>query len=109
MDTIDSVMTNNDFKNIFISSDNTESINKLIDTDYNIITNTEITNRNINEADGAGYNKLLKASHLEEKFWVDSFLDMLSLAKCGELIKGPSSLSNTSIILSSTFKKVYYV
>ena len=99
---------NRDIKNIFVSSDNIESIDKL-SKEFDIITNSDISNRNATEVDGTLYNKTLKENHLEEKFWVDSFLDMISLAKCGRLVKGVSSLSNTSIIVSNTLKDVYYV
>lgn len=32
-----------------------------------------------------------------EEFWVDSFLDMLSLSKCGDIICRVSNLNNASI------------
>lgn len=101
---------NSNIRNIFVSSDNSESINKLKKRYYNVIVNETISNRHSKEIDKNNeYNKFLRSNHLLDTFWFDSFLDMLSLAKCGVLIKGVSSLSNTSIIMSDSIKKVYYV
>ena len=79
---INSVIKETENSNIFIASDNAESIVKL-EGEYDIITNI-ISNRHNSEIDtGNQYNNFLRLNHLSENFWVDSFLDMLSLAKCG--------------------------
>jgi len=100
---------NTNITNIFVSSDNLESINKL-KKKYNVIFNESISNRHTKEIDKNNeYNKFLRSNHILNTFWFDSFLDMISLSKCGVLVKGVSSLSNTSIIISDNLKKVYYV
>jgi hypothetical protein len=105
---VESVTKTNNPNNIFVSSDNIISIQKLSEK-YDIIYNNEICNRHNSEVDNGDYNNFLRNNHLDEQFWVDSFVDMLSLAKCGEMVKGVSSLSNTSIVVSECLKKVYYV
>ena len=105
---IDRLMGDDTMGNMFISSDNSESISK-ISNKYNIITNQGISNRHSSEVDNGDYNKSLRAQISESRLWEDSFLDMVSLSKCGVLIKNVSSLSNTSIIVSDTINKVWYI
>jgi len=95
------------FKNIFVASDNIESINKFKEK-YDIIFNSNVSNRHNSETD-TGYYDYLVENLMSENMWVDSFLDMLSLGMCGELVMGVSSLSNTSIIISKTLNKIHYV
>ena len=103
------LMENKNINSIFVSSDNVESIEKLKEK-YDIMFNESISNRHVKEIDNNNeYNKFLRANHELGNFWFDSFLDMLSLSKCGVLVKGVSSLSNTSIIMSDSLKSVYYV
>lgn len=105
----EALLQNQNINNIFVSSDNYESIIKLKNK-YNVIFNENISNRHNCEIDNNNeYNNFLRSNHNLKMFWFDSFLDMLSLAKCGVLVKGVSSLSNTSIIISDNIKKVYYV
>lgn len=102
-----SATDNKVFKNIFISSDNIESINKLKEK-YDIIFNSGISNRHDSESDEGYYDYQIE-NLMSEKLWVDSFLDMLSLSMCGEMVMGVSSLSNVSIIISKTLNKIHYV
>jgi len=102
-----STTNNKVFKNIFIASDNIESINKLKEK-YDIIINSSISNRHNSESDD-GYCDYQLENLMTEKMWVDSFVDMLSLSMCGEMVMGVSSLSNVSIIISKTLNKIHYV
>ncbi len=94
------------YNNIFIASDNInsiESIKKKFDIIYN---NT--SNRCINE-NGYGYTEYLRNNSSEKNLWVDSFLEMLSLSKCGKLIYKVSNLNNVSVVFSNTIKKTYRI
>ena len=97
---------NNDIKKIFISSDNEESISK-IKSNYDIIVN-DITNRNKKETD-SGYFDFLLANCNDFNLWQSTFVDSISLSKCGYILKGDSSFSAIPIIFSSTIKGVYTV
>ena len=44
-----------------------------------------------------------------EFFWVDSFVDMLSLSRCGILLYKLSNLNNTSLFFSKTLTKFYKI
>ena len=107
LSSVESITNGGEFKNIFVASDNIESINKF-KVKYDIIFNNDISNRHNSEVDN-GYYDYLVENLMSEKMWVDSFLDMLSLSMCGEIIMGVSSLSNTSIIISKTIYKVHYI
>tara|TARA_R110002020_G_scaffold381800_1_gene592695 strand:- start:4112 stop:4864 length:753 start_codon:yes stop_codon:yes gene_type:complete len=100
---INNVLDNKKRK-IFVASDNDNSI-KIIKKNFNIMFNN-VSNRHKNET-GNGYMEYLRSRSVDEQLWVDSFLEMLSLSRCGELIYKISSLSITSIIFSKTIKKTY--
>ena len=40
----------------------------------------------------------------DEDFWVDTFLEMLSLSKCNTLIYRVSNLNNASVLFSQAIK-----
>jgi hypothetical protein len=88
----------------FISSDNRESINKL----------KELYGKNINcvedmircEFEGDDSKSLQLNNFKNPKLWVDAFIEMLLLSKCGTLICRSSNLSNASIINSKTIKNI---
>lgn len=108
------VLTFEDFKSkmrpdvkYFVASDNNESLKKLKD----------LYGDNINYVDGLIRGELENDDtstmflnnpvvFKNKKFWHDSFLEMLLLSKCSELICRTSDLSNVAIIYSETIKNV---
>jgi hypothetical protein len=42
----------------------------------------------------------------DKKLWVEAFIEMLLLSKCGTLICRSSNVNNASIIYSNTLKKI---
>ena len=106
LEKLDEVIAKNNIKKVFIASDNLESISK-IKSKYDIIVNN-ITTRNKLEVD-SGYNNFLRKNHNDFDLWHSTFVDSMSLSRCGFIIKGVSSFSNISIIFSSTIKRVYTV
>lgn len=103
---IDSVINSGDYDNIFVASDNMESIEEL-SKHYKIIYN-DVTNRSLTE-DGSEYNKFLQDNSGEKSLWCDSFLDFLTLSKCGGIIYTPSNLAIASIMYSNTIKNKYRI
>ena len=89
---------------IFVASDNINSL-KILKDNFNIISN-ETTNRNSDEKSG-NYMQYLRNRCSDKQLWIDSFLEMISLSKCGELIYKVSNLNNASVIFSNTIKKTY--
>jgi hypothetical protein len=94
----------NPYTKYFISSDNNESIVKL----------KELYGDNINyvedmvrcEFEYEDSTSLQINNFKNPQLWVDAFLEMLLLSKCGTLICRSSNLSNASIINSKTIKNI---
>jgi hypothetical protein len=90
--------------NIFVASDNNESIKKLQSLYGNRILYLEGFLRAETEVEDT---MNLQLEHLKEKrFWQEAFIEMLLLSKCSELICRTSNLVNMAIISSNTFKTV---
>ena len=104
---INEVLSNNHFDEIFISSDNYQSLEKIKSTYPNLLYN-DVNNRNIDESPNNYDIYMANQMHLES-FWIDSFLEMLSLSRCGTLIYNSSNLNNTSIIFSKNIQKSYKI
>jgi len=107
---IDIILNNHpNIKKIFVASDNDESIEKLKKYYRNIIY-YNVSNRSVKENDtnvSVQYQTFLRANANSEFLWRDSFLECLTLAKCGILLKRVSNLNNTSVIFSDSITKVY--
>jgi hypothetical protein len=88
----------------FISSDNNESINKLKELYGNNINYVESMIRS--EFENENSESLQLNNFKNPQFWIESFLEMLLLSKCGTLICRSSNLSNASIINSKTIKNI---
>lgn len=91
---------------IFVASDNKESLIKF-QKKFNVIFNNS---RNISETE---YNKdylTYQINNIDKQwFWNDSFLDMISLSKCGSLLYNVSSLNTTSFLYSKSIINTYRV
>jgi len=106
IESIKTIINENNIENIFVSSDNQYSLN-LLKENFDIIHN-EVTNINTTEFGGNYINYQIDNIHLEY-FWVDSFVDMISLSKCGILLHKLSSLNNISLYFSKTLNKSYKI
>lgn len=95
------------FKNIFVASDNKKSI-ELIGNDFDILYNN-VNNRSNHEHGGVNYMTYLRKQSGESQFWVDSFVEMISLSRCGELLYKMSNLNNASVLFSNTIKKTHRI
>ena len=90
------------FDSIFVSSDNDESVEyfkERMDIVYN-----DVGNRVKWAGDGSQQIGLQLDRSGDEDFWVDTFLEMLSLSKCKTLIYRLSNLNNASVLFSQTIK-----
>ena len=90
------------FDSIFVSSDNDESLEyfkEKMDIVYN-----DVGNRVKLANDGRHQLGLQLNKSGDEDFWVDTFLEMLSLSKCNTLIYRVSNLNNASVLFSQTIK-----
>jgi hypothetical protein len=91
----------------FVASDNYESLKKLKDLYGDNINYVDGLIRAELENDNTSTMFLNNPIVFKNKqFWFESFLEMLLLSKCSELICRTSDLSNVSIIYSDTIKKI---
>ena len=90
------------FDSIFVSSDNDESL-EYFKEKMNIVYN-DVGNRVKGANDGRHQLGLQLNMSGNEDFWVDTFLEMLSLSKCNTLIYRVSNLNNASVLFSQTIK-----
>jgi hypothetical protein len=88
----------------FISSDNNESINKLKELYGNNINYVKGMIRS--EFENENSESIQLNNFKNPQFWIESFLEMLLLSKCGTLICRSSNLSNAAIINSKTIKNI---
>lgn len=98
--TVKIISQENGLDKIFVASDNDSSLTHFknnLDIMYN-----EVSNRSKSPSDSKYQTELQIDMAASECFWVDSFLEMLSLSKCGKLLYRVSNLSNASVIFSNT-------
>ena len=101
------VMKTGQYDKIYVASDNDESIEKL-KKEFDIIYYDGLINRSPTESEGRQYNKRLKNNHYTQQYWEESYLEMLSLARCGGMITRLSNLNNAAIMFSrENLKHVY--
>jgi hypothetical protein len=104
----DILSQNESIENIFLSSDNSESIEKLIKDLPNIKINYIADNLRCDYEDSD--NSQFQISNLKDDDYVIScFIDMYLLSKCGYLIRRISGFSLCSILYSNTYKKTYLI
>lgn len=106
--TIASVLQTENFDNIFVASDNENSISAIQTIYPNIVVNSDISNRNPDENAGDYFEMQLRELH-SEKFWISTFVDMLSLSKCNSLVYRLSNLNNAASVFSETLTKSHKV
>ena len=90
--------------NIFVASDNEESILKLKAIFGNRISYVPNLIRAKTEIEDSSVLQL--NSFKSTKFWQEAFLEMLLLSKCSTLICRTSNVANMAIISSNSIKKI---
>lgn len=90
--------------NIFIASDNNESIDKLKLKYGNIVKYVPDLIRATYDFEDT--TSLQEKYLRSEELWLQSFLEMLLLSRCNSLICRSSNLANASIIFSNSIKKI---
>jgi hypothetical protein len=94
----------NDTTKLFVASDNSESLIKLKKEFGDDIVCIDDFIRAESETQNS--LDLQFANFKNPEFWMQSFIEMLLLSKCGTLICRSSNLNNASIIYSNTIKNV---
>ena len=105
------IMESGDYDNIFIASDNTESLEKF-DKKFNFIHNNSqfIYHQEVDPTRDSDYLWLERFETPQEEtkaFVQEAFLDMYSLSKCGGLMRIGSNLAVASLMFSNTINKIY--
>ena len=90
--------------NIFVASDNEESILKLKTIFGNRISYVPNLIRAKTEIEDS--STLQSDNFRSTKFWQEAFLEMLLLSKCSTLICRTSNVANMAIISSNSIKKI---
>jgi hypothetical protein len=91
-------------KNYFIASDNHESIQKLKEFFGDKIKYVPNMIRCEKETDDS---TILQIDNFKnEQFWVEAFIEMLILAKCGKIICRTSNLINASLVHSNNINEI---
>lgn len=98
------------YKNIFVASDNDESIQKLKDEfGDKIITHKDFI-RYPKEQHKDFFDNIPEYDWFYQKrYWVETFNDCMVLSRCGGLICRESNFSNMAILLSKGYKNIVRV
>jgi hypothetical protein len=94
----------NDTTKLFVASDNSESLIKLKKEFGDDLFYIENFVRS--ESETQDTTDLQLAYFKDEEFWMQAFIEMLMLSKCGTLICRTSNLNNASIIYSDSIKTI---
>jgi hypothetical protein len=102
---IDSIMENGDYNNIFVASDNYESISKLI----NIYGDKILFYKDAKRVPDEKFDTTswIIENFSKEKHWTDAYIDMLLLSRCSGLLYRVSNFVNASMIYSDNIKEFY--
>lgn len=103
---IDEVLKESGKSKVFVASDNVGSIEKLA-KHFDIITNS--VNNISSDEQGLNYNKFLRDNSGNKFLWQDTFLDVMSLSRCGELIHTTSNMAIASVMFSNTITKKHRI
>jgi hypothetical protein len=97
----------NEHDDLFVASDNKESLNKLIDIFGSKIKYVPNIIRGETEKENTS---LLQLTNFKNSvFWEEAFIEMFLLSKCGSLICRASNLTNAAILHSNTIKNIIRV
>lgn len=104
----DILSENESIENIFLSSDNNESIEKMIKDLPNIKINYIDENLRCDYENSDNFE--FQISNLkDDDYAISCFIDMYLLSKCGYLVHRISGFSLCSILYSNTYKKTYLI
>ncbi len=107
-ETIDKCLETGNYENIYVASDNDESLRKLenrygshIRYYSNLLRlKTEIIG---NRSDFSWEYDMF----FRKQFWIESFMECLTLSYCGGLVCRDSNFSNMAVVFSNSIKNVY--
>ena len=98
------------YKNIFVSADNDESIQKLRNEFGDLIVAHDNFLRYPAEKHKDFFDSIPEYDWFYQKrYWVETFNDCMVLARCGGLICRESNFSNMAILLSESYKNIIRV
>ena len=111
IETTSKIMESGEYDNIFIASDNTESLEKF-SKKFDFIYNDSkfIYHQEVDPTRDSGnlwVEEIFTHQEGSKDFMQEAFLDMYSLSKCGGLIRVGSNLAVSSLMFSNSIKKVY--
>lgn len=96
--------------NIFVASDNKESIRKLVNIYGNKIKYVPGMIRVSKERTGHKKLKQFRANNLNSKqAWEEAFIECLLLASCKYMIYRPSNVCNAAMVFSNTLKNTFRI
>lgn len=103
------ISENSNIDKIFIASDNEILLLELKKEFPDIISNTVFNRFNDIYDYTNSYVDYQYEQMSNENFWVDTFVEMYSLSKCGYLLYSTSNLSHASLFFSKTINKIYKI
>lgn len=108
--TIEREFAGGNYSNIFVASDNDESLIKLKQHFGNLLTFNLNYFRYQTEKINHFADSIVEYEWFYQKrLWVETFVETLGLSKCGALICRESNVTNAAIVYSDSFKKIVRV
>ena len=101
------ISENTNVNKIFVASDNDISISEVKEHFPNLIVNNVSNRWHAQNDRNCSYTEYQYTQMANEQFWIDSFVEMYSLSKCGYLLYSISNLSHSSLFFSNTISKIY--
>jgi hypothetical protein len=106
--TIDSRLETGEYNNIFVASDNEESLEKLINRYGSYIkcypNMIRLKTELVTERPDFSWEYDM---FYRKQFWIESFIECMTLAECGDLVCRDSNLSNMAVVFSNSIRRVY--
>jgi hypothetical protein len=110
---IEQDLATGNYDNIFVASDNNESLQILKKRFGNLLSFNEDFLRYEKEEMSKFEESMIEYEWFYQKrAWIETFADTMSLSRCGTFICRESNLANMAILFSNTFKninRVYHV
>jgi hypothetical protein len=108
--TIDSELDTGNYKGLYVATDNVESLVKMEQRYGHIIRYypnlLRLPTENIRNSEDWSWEFDM---FFLEKFWQESFMEAMTLSRCGAMICRDSNFSNAAIVFSNTLKKIIRV
>ena len=101
------ISKNTNINKIFVASDNDILLDELKNYFPNLISNPASNRWHSPDDPNGSYAEYQYNQMANEQFWIDSFVEMYSLSKCGYLLYSTSNLSHSSLFFSNTISKIY--